>query len=319
MCIAAAVSLPACFVLDSTPPLPACAPKGSTRSAEAPASGVLRVLPSLVPELEIDSAGWKTHKQIAELGTELILLLAARIQVARDVDLDSLALVYGTTGPRGARHAVIADPELNAPIYTAVGTPVMEDRKHSRLAADTVLRTERIVRLDGRWSIEVCPATVQIVPRHALPLHMFPGRFGAARSHPRPRRQVNSVAPSLPLEVVWDSAVDPGFGSPLPLGVVRNRSDSVVTGAVAALVLHKANPRPGLEPSKLDNPVDTLEYALPSVPPQGVVGFSGGFFLYLDSIAERLVYPGTAVRGRAIASERDHHRVSRVPKRRNDP
>lgn len=273
----------------------------------APWTGTLRIAPSLVAGVEIDSAGWKTDAHTVDLGSEVILILATRLRVSRDIDIDSLAMIYLGTGPRSDPAALIADPELNAPIYSDPGfAGAIEERDNIGLRAGTVLRTERIFHLNGGWIplTRVCPASVQLLPRQQLALHLYPGRFSSGHT------------PAASLTVSWDSTVDPGFGSPMIIGVVRNASDTVVRGAVAALIVKKRKARPGESSTvRLGASPDTLEYALGPAPAGGTVGFSGGFFEWRDSIVERLVYPATAIRERPIATERDRHRVSWVRSR----
>lgn len=309
--------MPACFGFDESPPIHACAEWGDS----AASGGELEVLPSLVPGLEVDSAGWRTDAHSVDLSTETLLILASRIRVTRDIAFDSLALVYGTKGPRIANHVAIADPDLSSPLYTSPDPDLVEDRDGTQLKADTLLRTERIYFLnDGtKPRIDVCPATVRLVPRHAMALHMFPGRFEQLAREDTTPSESNGAGVPTSLKVIWDSAVSRSFTTPMPLGVVRNHSDSSITGAVAALVLHKAKPRPGLASSAPADSVDTLEYILPTVPPRGVVGFSGGSFEYLDSIVDRPTYLGSTVRGRRVATERERYRVSKAPKQQTKP
>lgn len=279
-------------VLDKTPALGPCRDGAGYRVAPDRSAGALRILPSAVEGVDIDTAAWMTLAGMEGVGASAYLILTARLRADALVEVDGLALLYRLGG--AADPPVILDAQLHAPIYTA--TPEERQAEHRspppgprRLDGGQTLRTERIEALDagpttGRSvPLAGCPASVQLVREADLALHVGSGRAWARQ--PRDPARDAAAAPES-ARVVWDTVI-----GGVVAGIVANPSGDTLTRAVATLVLsppvdpptRDAPARPSGEPAR------TLEYVLDPLAPGAVVGFAGGGLHYGERVVERRV------------------------------
>lgn len=293
------VLLQGACVLDGSPSVRACR-DGGDRVAPDRASGGLRVLPSSVPGIEVDTAAWKTYARINGLSADMSLILTARLRADRRVDYNQLALLYRLGDEADA--PVIVDAKLRRPIFattepdtapievvswTEAGVP--DDSRN--LEAGQTLATERLHTLayglvSGRTApLAGCPASVQLVRRTELALHLGSG-------HKWSRQRSGAAGGSQEARVVWDTLVDWGLGSEAVVGIVANPSADTLKRPIATLTLS-----PRLEvPTSLDTttrstgePPDVLEYALEPLAPGAVAGFAGGWLDYGERVVGRRV------------------------------
>src|SRR5690242_10061951 len=77
-------------VATSTPRIRACAAGGGSPASE----GTLRILPSTVPGVEIDSAYWRTGAGTEDIGAWEQLGYRSRLRAHRTVRRNELAIIY---------------------------------------------------------------------------------------------------------------------------------------------------------------------------------------------------------------------------------
>lgn len=308
------VLLQGACVLDESPAVRPCVGGTGYRVAADRASGGLRVLPSTVPGVEVDTAAWMTHAEVSGPGASAQLILTARLRADRPADVDGLALIYALRDSAGG--AAIVDAELDDPIYTATAEerrswdePVVTPSAPRVLDAGQTLRTERqhhvAVGLSTGWSVPLagCPTSVRLVRTTELALHLGSGRTWS---------RSGAVPPVDSARVVWDTVIDSGNLWGLMIGIVANPTDRTLERPIAALALSAPlevptgytappPPRPTGEPPAV------LEYALAPLPPGGVAGFAGGWLEYSERVVARSVrdlapgeaWPGTEARLRS--------------------
>jgi len=307
-------------VLDGSPSVRACR-DGGYHVASDRASGGLRILPSSVAGIEVDTAAWKTFARVNGPSAETSLILTARLRADRPVDVDQLALIYRLGN--GPDAAAIVDARLRRPIFTApraspatvavvswteAGVP--DDSRNVK--AGRTIPTERLHTLEyglytGRTApLAGCPTSVQLVRRTELALHLGSGRAWS--------RQRSGAAGdgSQEARVVWDTLIDFGSVSEMVVGIVANPSNDTLKRPIATLALS-----PPLQvPTSLDattrlsgEPASVLEYALDTLAPGAVAGFAGGWLDYGEHVAERSVRglaPGEEWPGAGIHPRSNH-------------
>lgn len=289
----------AACVATSTPRIRACADGGS--------AGALRILPSKVPGVEIDSATWRTGASTEDIGAREWLIYQSRLRASRDVHRNELAILYEPQRP-----SAILDAELSSegpPVFISEDT-LLTDLQ----AAGSTATTARVVEVGagfrvGKWSaVRYCPSTVQLVARSEVPFLLMPRllsdsvRLAAERSE---------AARHSPLVVVKDSVAQAGW-QPARVWAAINVADTALTDMVVALVV--AGPGSNSDEAVRSGRIveDTVEYHVGRVPARGRVGFVGGSVGYRESVVERISYPASAVTGRAIPRLGSTRRVSRA-------
>lgn len=323
-------------VLDERPGLRACAGGYWFEFRRGPSDGDLPILPSAVSGVEIDSAGWQTLASLGGFDADIHLVYASRIRTVRRLPLDSIAFVYHAEGsPRTFRNrdrddgwATIVDAELQPPFVTAKPSARRrdpEDRDHLVVPPGSVVRTERGVSIGSGLMIlsstgaDICPRSVQLVPRQELLRYVAPELFSSPRLAELLAQARARSDPARPLEIVFDTLLPDGSFSGLVTGIAVNTTDSILPSMIAALVVDSANPARPAESNATFDPAmrDTLEFYLGPVPPHAVRTFLGG---RLDGgiVVGRTTYPASAVQGRRIATGLDRFWASRAAYREPD-
>jgi hypothetical protein len=166
-------------VATSRPRIRACAAAGGSAASE----GVLRILSSTVPGVEIDSAYWRTGAGTEDIGAWEQLGYHSRLRAHRTVRRNELAIIYE---PGDSAMTLDADVSAVPGRLEMLNHP---DSAHVDLHAGDTTTTAWFVRLGGgfrvgKWSAaRYCSESGR---RHADPRHLrddAPPR-GAAR---RPR------------------------------------------------------------------------------------------------------------------------------------
>jgi hypothetical protein len=329
-------------VLDERPGLRACAGGYPWQFRRGPSDGDLGIVPSALPGVEVDSAGWLTYASAVALGAEVRLVYAARLRLARRLELDSIALIYRAQGSRrlfspeahDEGWSTVIDGELQPPQFT--GRPAVrrmdpEDREHTVAPAGSLVRTERDLTIDNgplvisSTGADICPRSVQVIPRQDLLRYVAPELFTSARIDDLLAKSRAGSAEPSPLEVVFDTLLPDGrFGGLITGGVVTgiavNTTDSTLPPMVAAIVVdsaHPARPTDGPRTATLGTR-DTLEYYLGPVAPRAVRTFLGGRRVDGEVVVERISYPASAIQDRRIATGLDRHWTSRARHREPD-
>lgn len=320
-----------CIVLDGTPGMRTCSSGVGRYLGFGPSSGVMRVLPSGVAGVEIDSTGWRTDAHLDGFGTSTVLALAVRIHAERPITSDSLALIYRTNADEGSARATIIDPRLGPAVYSRAPAELeaisrAEFDPVRPIAAGSDLRSEYSMNVGGGgflsgptvWSA-ACPVSVQLVPHRDLALYLFPGRFSPAtvarladsvRLADATQADANAV-------VIWDSTVAWGFGFTTVIGVVANRGDTPVSDPVAWLsVEHDPASRAQALPGSA---TDTLEYPLGPIAPHEIAGFAGGQLQFSQRVSGRRVGSAMLVSDRPFATSADFQSVRRARRRARTP
>jgi hypothetical protein len=323
-------------VLDERPGLRACAGGYWFEFRRGPSDGDLPILPSAVSGVEIDSAGWQTLASMGGFDADIHLVYASRIRTVRRLPLDSIAIVYHAEGSprtfsdrdRQDGWSVVVDAELKPPFITAKASTRRldpEDRDHLVVPPGSVERTEREVRIGSGLMIlsstgaNICPRSVQLVPRQEVLRYVAPELFSSSRLAELLARTRARNGEARPLEVVFDTLLPVGSFTALVTGIAINTTDSILPSMIAALVVDSANPARPTESNATFAPTmrDTLEYYLGPVPPHAVRTFLGG---RLDGgiVVGRTTYPASAVQGRRIATGLDRFWASRAAYREPD-
>ncbi len=335
MMAVSAIAVSAC-VLDERPGLRACAGGYWFEFRRGPSDGDLPVLPSAVSGVEIDSAGWQTLASTGGFNADIHLIYASRIRTVRRLPLDSIAFVYHAEGSartfsdrdRDDGWSTIVDTELRPPFVTARSSArrrAPEDREHLVVPAGSVVRTERELSIGSGLMIlsstgaDICPRSVQLVPRQELLRYVSPELFSSPRLAALVARTRALNGEARPLEIVFDTLLLDGSFSGLVTGIAVNTTDSILPSMIAALVVDSANPaRPPESNASLAGTMrDTLEYYLGPVPPHAVRTFLGGR-LDRGIVVGRTTYPASAVQGRRIATGLDRFWASRAAYREQD-
>jgi len=300
------VVLMAACVATSAPRVRACTGDGSAAS-----TGVLRILPSKVPGVEIDSAYWGTNAGAQDLGAWEHLVYYSRLRTLRAVRRSELAIVY-----EPGSSAMILDADVSSVRNQRDGFGG-DERVNAELHARETMTTARVVDIGttfrvGKWSaIRYCPSAVQLIARSEVPFLLMPR---LASDSVRLDAAQNAASRRSPLVVVKDTVVRAGWDgrSRIALAAV-NVGDTTLTDMIIALVvvgpaligdtsMHGAVP--AVE--------DTIEYHIGPVAARGRVGFVGGELRYRENIVERISYSASAVTGRAIAPVGRVRRVSQT-------
>jgi hypothetical protein len=301
----ALVALPAACVATSAPRIRACS-GGSSAASE----GTLRILPSTVAGVEIDSAYWQTSAGTQDIGTWEHLVYYSRLRASRTVRRNELAILYEPN-----TSSAILDAEVSS---TWLGPAMIdsEDTLLTNLHAGETTTTAHLVQLNsgfrvGKWSaVRYCPSAVQLIARGEVPFLLMPrlasdsARLAAARTPTR----------LSPLVVVKDSVLEPCWrGKPAVMWAAINVADTTLADMVVALVV--VGPASGSDTALHGAGLaaeDTLEYRVGAVAARGRAGFVGGGLRCGERIVERLAYPATRVAGRAIPPVGEWKRVSRA-------
>jgi hypothetical protein len=283
-------------VPERSPGIRACQADGK-HPREAASSGRLAVLPSAAEGVEVDSGAWFTLAHPVEFGAASFLVLSSRLVASRPVDIEELGLIYRADGHPAP--PPIVDLSFARPVY---GVPMEQWKPDApdaarALASGGAARTERVEHLEiglatSRWlPFPGCPASVQVVRRRDLALHVGSGARWAALSGEGLRVRARQAGVSA-VGVVWDTVFDPQSWQGPIAGVVANVSDDTARGRVVRLVLSPQPRRPVHAGPRAASPIgsyDTLTYPLPAMPPGSVAAFAGGALGYRQRIVSRSV------------------------------
>jgi hypothetical protein len=292
-------------VATSTPRIRACAASGGSPASE----GTLRILPSTVPGVEIDSAYWRTGAGTEDMGAWEQLSYYSRLRASRTVRRNELAIIYEPHDSAMIVDADIASPLLGRDVVAAM------DRAHADLHAQDTTTTDRHIRLGGgfrvgKWSAaSYCPRAVQLVERNEVPFLLMPRltsdsvRSAAARI---------AAARRSPLVVVKDTLLAAGaFGTSVLALAAINVADTTLADMIVALVVVRPVQSRDSSAHGVGQAVeDTIEFHVGPVAARGRMGFVGGELRYPEGIAERLAYPAASVTGRTIPRLGEMGRVS---------
>ena len=294
LAIALATSATAC-VATSSPRIRACAVSGASASSE----GVLRILPSGVPGVEIDSAYWLTAAGMQDIGTWEQLNYYSRLRTTRRVRRDEIAVVY--------------ESETQRPVFDLEVRSSVEGSEVSRssAAARAVLErgdtttAVRVIHRDGdltmgRWSsIGYCPRTVRLVPRADVPFLLMPR---LTSDSVRAVAASSAAAQRSPLVVLRDTVLAAARdGGTALVGAAINTADTALTDMIIGLVTVRISDAPrGAATTAEAATEDTLEYHVGPVAPRARVGFVLETQLRLDAIVERTTYPASRITDRPL-------------------
>jgi hypothetical protein len=153
-CALVALSVGACFPSHATP-LPSCATNGVGLH-----DGRLRILPSEIPGVWIDSASWTVRTESPEMATETHLAYEAHLRSDHPAPLDSLAIAFHSTRPADDSLLLVGGWRVSQP--TRYGG-VMRFGRDS-LRPDEPRTAMKVLRVPGSspgsWA---CPEAVQVV------------------------------------------------------------------------------------------------------------------------------------------------------------
>jgi hypothetical protein len=278
-------------VATSAPRVRACLAPGMS---SAPSSGMLRILPSQVPGVAIDSAYWQTGAGTQDIGTWEVLAYSARLRTSRRVRLAELAILYDEQEARPLPDVSVERDMEPGDTRTSVRS----------------LRFRSTLRV-GQWSgARSCPRTVRLVPRDRLAFKMMPGL--ASDSVRESARRALRPGGS-PLVVVKEALI--GDWDPQRTAIVGaavNTADTALTDMIIALVVVRgSHPRAASPAQPGDLIEDTLEYRVGRVEPHAWVGFAGGS-IAANEIVERVSYPAGRIAGRPIPTLGTVARVSEL-------
>jgi hypothetical protein len=278
----------------------------------------MTILPSLVPGVRIDSAGWQTYAATVDAGARETLIYAVRVRAEHDLPLQEVAVLY-----RPAGRPVVVDATLKNlhGLHIAPGTvnelfvrdsanpSVYElkrgawERFNSPLLSGGGARTftrgvgvQAGFKVGERSGLTYCPTgTVQLVPRSDVALYL------GARSPPSMPPAAAVGAP--PLRIDFDTLIAVGEYSSMLVGLVRNMTDTTLRDMVAGIVVHQALSNLAAKRITPRQAAirDTIEHRFDSIPPRAVVPFAGGDIAWTERVVERVAYPASIVRGRPIA------------------
>jgi hypothetical protein len=299
-----AAFLTAC-VATSSPRIRACAAGGDS----AVSAGMLRILPSTVPGVEIDSAWWRTGAGTVDIGAVEQLSYFSRLRASRDVRRNELAIVYE---PHDS--AMVLDADVATALY---GRAYIDsrDRRYADLHAGETTTTARVIQLGGgvrvgEWSaVPYCPRAVQLVARGELPFVLMPRltsdstRLAASRSAEARRSSLVVVKDTL-LRAGWE-------GGSTPAWAAINVADTALADMIVALVVVGRAPTRDTSAHAVGVAVeDTIEYHVGPVAARGRAGFVGGNLRYPEGVVERIAYPAASIIGRTIPRLGEMGRVS---------
>jgi hypothetical protein len=262
--------------------------------------GILRVIPSLVPGVELDAASWNTYAGTIDLGTTEGVEYHVTLRSTRDVPDTDIVVVYELR-PKDGPPTLLPDARLVLAHTDEVQSLANDPRLHQKGRPRNVLLTSagEPGLVSGVFSsASGCPVAVRIVPRNLLALYL---RAGASLSD-TPAALISRLGGGRPntnngtLRIL-DAGDDAGF-----LGlVVENTTDSVVANMVAAM------------PVFGDEHADTIEFLIAHVDPGAVVSFTTQA-PHFKRVGSPMIYAAASVRGRAIADAGRLHLASRMPR-----
>lgn len=280
-------------VATSAPRIRACADSGSPAS-----EGMLRILPSTVPGVEIDSAYWSTSAGTQDIGTWEHLVYYSRLRASRAARRRELAILY-----EPHTRSAILDAEV-ASSWQGPGLISSEDTLLTNLQAGDTTTTAHVIDLSGgfrvgKWSaVRYCPSEVQLVARNEVPFLLMPRLLSDSV---RSAAERSDAARRSPLVVVKDTVVPAGWGGrPERVWAAVNIADTTLTDMIVALVVvgPGSNSAEAVRSGRVVE--DTIEYHVGPVSARGRVGFVGGGLGYREVVVERISYPASAVTGRGI-------------------
>jgi hypothetical protein len=289
-------------VATRTPVVRACI--GVDGNSTAPSGGKLRILPSLVPGVQIDSARWSVGATTVDMGAVENLGYTASLRANRIVARHELALVYEAPNAPVTIDAdlfvddtgTVIRPSLDS-VFLDPNVPVLVHRSVSVSIGTTTGRTS---------GLRYCPSTVRIVPRERLAQILEPrladSAFRAARLAEHAARSPGE------LKVVFDTIVASGLGVGLEVGAAVNSTDTTLHDVVIAAIATR-HLEPGTQAGPRNPIIDTLEYGVASIGPHRLVVFAGEPPDAVPPLAW-VAYPQSSVKGRRIAGFADRNRVS---------
>jgi hypothetical protein len=298
----AGVLFTAC-VATPTPVVRAC--KGVEGYTSAPSGGRLRILPSMVPGVQIDSARWSVGASTFDIGAGENLSYKTTLRSNRIVARHELALVY-----EAPNAPVTIDADFFAPDSST--TEIKPPSDSALLEPGVPLPVYRIVSLSsgistGRTSVlRYCPRTVRAVPRERLAEILEP-RLGDPAFRAKRLAEHGSNSPG-PLKIVLDTIVEPGLGGGLMVGAAVNMSDTTLRDVVIAAIATR-HLEAGTTASPRNPTIDTLEYGVASIGPHQLVVFAGEPPDAIPPLAW-VAYPQSSIKGRRIAGFADRNRVT---------
>jgi hypothetical protein len=296
-------------VVTPNPVVKACI--GVNGYTSAPSTGKLRILPSRVPGVEIDSAYWSVRAGTFDAGAGEDLSYHVTLRSNRIVARHELALVY-----EAPNAPVTVDADFYAP--NPASTEIKPIVDSAFLAPGVPLEVHRIVTLSAGmftgWTsvLRYCPATVRVVPRARIAEILEPRLADSAF---RARRLAAYVSRSPgPLKIVFDTIVDSGLGVGIKVGAAVNTADTTLHDVVIAAIVTRQL-EVGTAASPQNPNIDTLEYGVVTIGAHKLVVFSGNPVNAAPLLAWT-TYPQSSVKGRRIAGFDDQNRVSstRIPR-----
>ena len=289
--------------LPSVPSAPlgvrACLAPGAN-AASAPSRGALRVLPSSVAGVAIDSASWHTAASTEDLGANEFLSFRSTLRSERPVARGELAIVYEIDGQ---------PPLISADFLVLSGDGNIASLSDTTVVLKpgveaTYIRSLRVrtgFRITGPSAVSFCPnGAVRLMSRNDLALYLEHRR---ARDDARPQPRAGDST-TTPLIVLADTTVDVGGFTSLITGVVLNTADTTVHDVVVAAIVDVM----------VAGQRDTIEYRQSEIPAHASAGFSGTSLHPPERILRWTSYPASAV-SRPIAGAADQYRASYVRRR----
>lgn len=257
------------------PALGACAP--GLLPDDAPSRGALRVIPSAVPGVEIDTAFWQTWARARDLGAQEGIAYVATIRFRRVIPPGRLALLYQTRGLDGSPTLGV-NPSLDGlrlrrEISLADSTATVPDSVRTIV---TDMGLEPGSSTGTRSSLTQCPSAVRIIPRSDIALYLQSGADAADSRTDLERRILASDTSSdpSPLRVLAPKGASDWPGGRMYGGMTVNTTDTLMTNVIAALVIERP-PFGANRESEIPWRRDTIEFLIPRIPPRALVGFFG--------------------------------------------
>jgi len=257
--------------------LPACA---RSPNGDFPSEGPIRVFPSEVPELTLDSARWSTRKVQMGLGSSaLSLAIEGRILASREIPLGSVAVLFES------RRDSVTALRLIETRFSTVRPDVLYKLGRSEQvyflrampSRPAPVQFAEIINLTmapfNRASDLGCPAQLRIVRQMNLPIYLgLVARVARDSATLLARLRARPGEALRPIEILFDSAVatsHPSGGASLGLdrvsvGVAVNTTGQELHGVAVALI-QSFGPGRG----------DTLVFPVGDVAPHALIPFGG--------------------------------------------
>ena len=296
---ASTVTLAACVAVDH-PSLRACASNGGGGIAGS-AGGRLRIVPSLVPGVELQKASWNTYARTMDLGATEGVEYHVTLRSTRDVPDTDVAVVYEQRTETGVTSQLL-DSYLRVDNTSEIDEdPRLHQKDLPRVIIFTVEGNSGIGT--GLLSSSTsCPVAVRVVPRNLLALYVQAGLSLAEQPEARIARIRGSrAAPDTATVHVLSTMHYSGDNDDLYGMVVENTADTAVRNMVVALGV------------QVGSQIDTLEFVFRTVAPRGTAGMTKSGRSSSNIISTRL-YHAARVIDPTFAVVDTSHEVSGAPK-----